>query len=110
MRVIAVLACVLLSVAGCATMEGGRTSATEQTEWLKVGLTTRDEVIKRFGDPDGTAQLPQGELVVYRPPRPATPSPAASVPTFEAGPLGTVRTVPINRTRFLWTLNELTIR
>jgi hypothetical protein len=89
------LTCVTLLSAGCATDQARVKAAAEETEWIKIGSTTREEVIKRFGDPDATAEAQSSEIVVYRPRRP--PSPGMVIPSPEAGPLGTVttRTRPI---------------
>ncbi len=84
--------CALFLAAGCVAGADVHGSYTGRTDWIEIGRTTRDEVLARFGDPDSTAPLPSGEIAVYRvaPERPTLPPP--SIPTFEAGPLGTTAT------------------
>jgi len=87
-----VLVAVVLLVAGCATDQLGQPSAAEDTGWIKIGVTTREEVIARYGDPDATARSPQGEVTVYRAARPSTPSVTPSIPVVRPGPFGTATT------------------
>ncbi len=88
MRVTCALVCTWLVVAGCGTEQLERTSGSGRTEWIKIGMTTREEIMARYGEPDATAQLPQGEVALYRAPGTATPSPPPSIPVVTPGPLG----------------------
>jgi len=40
-----------LTVVGCATSEIGRKITPEETTWIKKGVTTRTEVVEKFGAP-----------------------------------------------------------
>lgn len=86
------LASTLLVVIGCATEPAGQPSSVEAVEWIKVGATTREEMIARYGNPDAVAHFPQGEVAVYRGSRPAAPAVKPSIPVPTAGPFGTVTT------------------
>ncbi len=88
MEVTGAIVCALLLIAGCGTEQLGKMSGSGETEWMKIGITTRGKVIMRYGDPDATSQLPQGEVAVYRPSRPAAPSATPSIPVVTPAPFG----------------------
>jgi hypothetical protein len=73
-------------------------TAPDQTDWIRIGMTTRDEVVERFGQPDLVIASPEGETAIYRPPNPGQVRPRVEVPTVQAGPAGTFTTTnqPIN--------------
>ena len=72
--------------------------APDQKDWISIGQTTREEVVKRYGQPDLVIASEDGETAVYRPRDPRRSTPQVEVPTMQAGPLGTTTTKmePIN--------------
>jgi hypothetical protein len=72
-------------VSACAT-------APDQKDWIKVGQTTREDVVAWYGQPDLIVASEGGETAIYRPRGPKQSPPQVQVPTVEAGPLGTVTT------------------
>jgi hypothetical protein len=73
-------------------------SAPDHPDWIQVGVTTKDEVIARYGQPDWVIASPQGDTAVYRPTAPGSSAPRLEIPTAQAGPFGTATTgmQPIN--------------
>jgi len=67
-------------------------SVSDQQEWIKIGQTTRVEVIEQYGQPDLVMASEEGETAVYRPRDSRQAAPQMSVPTMQAGPLGTATT------------------
>lgn len=51
------IAC-LLWLSSCVT--GG-----DQTSWIRIGVTTKDEVVKRYGEPDMVRMSSEGETATY---------------------------------------------
>jgi hypothetical protein len=102
-----ILAVLLLSVlASCAVGEPRLLSSPEDTSWIQPGVTTRQEVIKRLGEPTSSAQLLTSELVRYgTSPERMQPS---SVPSVVATPRGfmSVESPPVPtlsvQDRILW--------
>ncbi len=76
---------VLVLVGACAEVPA-------QKDWIKTGVTTREEVVKRYGQPDLVMASDEGETAIYRPRDPKRPTPQVEIPTMQAGPLGTVTT------------------
>jgi hypothetical protein len=76
---------VLVLVGACAEVSA-------QKDWIKTGKTTREEVVKRYGQPDLVMSSEDGETAIYRPREPKRPTPQAEIPTMQVGPLGTVTT------------------
>lgn len=78
-----------LSIAGC--VAGG-----ERASWIKVGTTTKDEVLARYGEPDLVRASADGDTVTYRPA--AARQPLVSVPVARPGPAGltTTQTEPVS--------------
>lgn len=70
----------------------------DQGNWIKIGGTTREEVVQRYGLPDLVMASEEGETAIYRPRDPRRSTPRLEIPTAQAGPLGTVTTKmePIN--------------
>jgi hypothetical protein len=46
-----ILIALLVILSGCATAETGRQITMEQAVWISTGVTTRSEVVERFGAP-----------------------------------------------------------
>jgi len=63
-----------------------------QKDWIKIGETAREEVVKRYGQPDLVMASEEGEMAIYRPKDPKRPTSQAEIPTMQAGPFGTVTT------------------
>lgn len=55
-------------------------------------MTTKADVLKRYGAPDFVQMLPDGEIATYRPSTSPPPKPTVSVPTVQAGPVGMMTT------------------
>jgi len=72
--------------------------APDQSDWIKIGQTTREDVVKRYGMPDLVIASEAGETAIYRPRAPKQSAPQVQIPTVQAGPLGTVTTrmEPVN--------------
>ena len=73
-------------------------SAPDHPDWIQVGVTTKDEVIARYGQPDWVIASPDGDTSVYRPTASGPSAPRLEIPTAQAGPFGTATTgmQPIN--------------
>lgn len=52
MRRIIILIALLVLLSGCATAETGHQITMEQAAWISTGVTTRSEVVERFGAPN----------------------------------------------------------
>ncbi len=87
----ALLACAVISFAMLVLVEACATAPT-QTDWIRIGMTTRDQVVERFGPPDLVIGAPDGETAIYRPTDPGRSSPRLEIPTAQAGPFGTATT------------------
>ncbi|MDN5940819.1 MAG: hypothetical protein L0H94_02960 [Nitrospira sp.] len=81
----------LVAVGACAVVP-------DQKDWIKIGHTTREEVVERYGQPDLVKADEEGEIAIYRPRGPSRSTPRMEIPTVQAGPLGTVTTKmePVN--------------
>lgn len=75
----------LALVGACATIP-------EEQDWIKVGRTTKAEVLEQYGQPDLVLPSGDGETAVYRPRDPKQLAPQMEVPTMQPGPLGTATT------------------
>ena len=73
-------------------------STVDPQDWIRVGETTKAEVITRYGQPDLVIASREGETAVYRPTAPSSSAPQMEIPTVQAGPLGSATTQmrPIN--------------
>ena len=67
-------------------------SAPGHPEWIHVGVTTKDEVITRYGQPDLVIASPGGDTAVYRPTASGPSIPRVEIPTAQAGPSGETMT------------------
>jgi hypothetical protein len=77
---------------------GACATVPDAEEWIKVGQTTKVEVVERYGQPDFVMASGEGETATYRPRDPRSPAPRMVIPTVQAGPLGstTTKMEPIN--------------
>jgi hypothetical protein len=73
-------------------------SAPDPQDWIRVGETTKAEVVTRYGQPDLVLASREGETAVYHPTASSSSAPQMEIPTVQAGPLGTATTQmrPIN--------------
>jgi hypothetical protein len=78
----------LLILWGVLVLVGACAEVPAQKDWIKTGETTREEVVKRYGQPDLVMASEDGETAIYRPRGPKRPAPQAQIPTMQAGPLG----------------------
>ena len=87
---------VLGLLAACASAPDHPTP--DHPDWIRVGVTTKDEVIQRYGQPDMVIASPGGSTAVYRPTASGQSAPRVEIPTVQAGPLGsaTTRMQPVN--------------
>ena len=67
-------------------------SAPDHPDWIQVGVTTKDEVITRYGQPDWVIVSPSGDTVLYHPTASGSSAPRLEIPTAQAGPFGTATT------------------
>lgn len=77
---------IILAVLGLLT---GCVSLPDHPDWIRVGATTKHEVIERYGPPDIVIASPAGDIAVYRP---IAPAPRLKIPTAQIGPSGTAVT------------------
>jgi hypothetical protein len=63
--------------------------APDHPDWIRVGVTTKDEVVTRYGQPDLLIASPGGDTAIYRPTASGPSVPRLEIPTAQAGPLGT---------------------
>ena len=83
---------ILLISWGALVLIGACAEVPAQKDWIKIGETTREDVVKRYGQPDLVVASEEGETAIYRPRGPKRPAPQAEIPTMQVGPLGTVTT------------------
>lgn len=67
-------------------------SPPDHSEWIRIGVTTKDEVIARYGQPDWVIASPGGDTVMYRPTASGAAAQRVEIQTAQAGPLGSVTT------------------
>jgi len=72
----------LCLLAGCVSPPG-------HPDWIRVGTTTKHDVIERYGPPDMVIASPGGDTAVYRP---IVSAPRLEIPTAQVGPSGTTVT------------------
>lgn len=82
---------IAFAIVGIPVFLGACASIPQETSWITVGQTTKEEVVERYGEPDLVVPDKEGETVTYRP-RVQKPNPSANIPTVQAGPLGTFTT------------------
>ncbi len=88
----------LLISFGTLVVVGACAVVPDRMDWIKIGHTTREEVVERYGQPDLVRASEEGEIAIYRPRSPIGSAPRLEIPTVQAGPLGTMTTKmePIN--------------
>lgn len=79
------ISAMLMLLASCAT-----TGVSEQ--WIRVGVTTRAEVVTQYGEPDMTMVSNDEETAVYLAKVLVQPSARIDIPTAQVGPFGTMTT------------------
>ena len=79
---VAMILTVLGLLAGCVSPPG-------HPNWIRVGETTKNDVIERYGPPDMVIASPGGDTAVYRP---IASAPRLEIPTAQVGPSGTTVT------------------
>ncbi len=67
-------------------------SAPDHPDWIRVGVTTKDEVITRYGQPDWVIASPEGDTAVYHPTTSISSVPRLEIPIALAGPFGAATT------------------
>jgi hypothetical protein len=67
-------------------------SAPDYEDWIRVGVTTKDEVTARYGQPDYVIASPDGDSAVYHPTASGSSATRVEIPTAQAGPSGTSTT------------------
>lgn len=94
------LFCLRLLLFSCGTLVLIDACATvpDERDWIKIGQTTRTQVVERYGQPDLVMASEDGDMEIYRPRDQRQPAPRIEIPTAQAGPLGTTTTKmePIN--------------
>lgn len=71
---------------------GGCAGVPEKNTWIVVGTTTRDEVVKRYGQPDITQISGDGSVDTYWPASEHSIHPHIEIPTVQVAPLGNTTT------------------
>ena len=67
-------------------------SVADRPDWIRIGATTKAEVIARYGQPDLLIASPGGDTAIYRPTTSGSSVPQIEIPTAQAGPFGTATT------------------
>lgn len=83
---------------GLSVLVGACAAVPDQGEWIKIGQTTRDEVVERYGQPDLVMAAEGGETAIYRPRDRGRSATTVEIPRAQAGPFGTstAKMEPIN--------------
>jgi hypothetical protein len=79
------------------------TSSSDRPEWIHNGVTTKQDVIARYGQPDVVMAAPGGDTVIYRP---TASAPRLEIPTAQAAPSGQT-TTRMDRDGKVFLQNEL---
>lgn len=61
-------------------------SASDHRDWIQIGVTTKNEVIARYGQPDWVIVSPDGDTVIYRKTVSEPSAPRLEIPTAQAAP------------------------
>ena len=77
---------------GALVLVGACAVVPDQRDWIKIGQTTREEVVERYGQPDLVLTSEEGGTAIYRPRDLRRTTPKMEIPTMQAGPLGTAAT------------------
>lgn len=67
-------------------------SAPDHQDWIRVDVTTKNEVIARYGQPYLVIASPDGDTAIYRPTASGPSASRVEIPTAQAGPFGTSTT------------------
>ena len=86
------LVCLFTLTLGLLGVLAACVSTPDQTDWIRIGVTTKDEVIARYGQPDLLMAAPGGETVTYRQTGSEASAPKLEIPTFQAAPEGKTMT------------------
>src|SRR5262245_9237134 len=84
--------CGLLWMAACASGADQTQSGANQAQWIRIGETTKDEVVARYGEPDLVRETSEGEIATYQPSSTRRPMPSVEIPTAQPAPFGTSTT------------------
>jgi len=84
--------CLVMWSAACASSADQTRSGADQTQWIRVGMTTKDEVVARYGEPDFMQTSADGAIATYRPTSSKRSSPRVEIPTVQPGPFGSTTT------------------
>jgi hypothetical protein len=71
---------------------GACATAPDHGSWIKIGRTTKAEVVERYGQPDLVMASEESETAIYRPSDPRRTVSPGDIPTVQAGPLGLTTT------------------
>ena len=85
MRMMIAMVVLGLALSGCATEEQGRRIRQEEVTWIEKGVTTRSQVVERFGSPRLEMPLPS-----------TTTSTTTTTATVDGKPETTITTVQVN--------------
>lgn len=87
------LGILLLLSTGCATTveKSGKNIEAEPSKVIKAGTTTREQVIKAFGEPTGTSIKDGSEELIYESRKAETPTYLGGLVINEAGRAMTVK-------------------
>jgi hypothetical protein len=61
-------------------------------QWIRVGVTTRAEVVEQYGEPDMVTVSNDEETAIYRAKAPGQASMRIDIPTAQMGPFGAMTT------------------
>ena len=63
-------------------------SSPDHQDGIRIGVTTKQEVIARYGQPDVLMTYPAGETAIYPPARSDASAPRIEVPSLQVAPRG----------------------
>jgi len=84
--------CLVMWTAACASSVDQTQIGADQTQWIRVGLTTKEDVVARYGEPDFVEMRADGAVATYRPTAMKQSAPRVEIPTVQPGPFGTATT------------------
>ncbi|MDO8444767.1 MAG: hypothetical protein Q7T53_01450 [Deltaproteobacteria bacterium] len=96
-RIAVSLGILLLLVTGCATTveKSGKDVEGEPAKVIKAGITTRDEIIKAFGEPSSSSTKDGSEELVYESRKVETPTYMGGLVINEAGKAVTLKRLEV---------------
>lgn len=91
------LGILLLLATGCATAieNSGKDIKEEPSKFIKVGLTTREDIVKSFGEPSKTSAMDGSEELVYESRKVETPTYLGGLVINEAGKAVTLKSLKV---------------